>query len=198
MGIIIALIIVFIIALILFAPVTCEYTFSLIDGKKINSFRVGFLLIKKDIKKKEKTKENKKEKSSDFDIFNKIKEYKEEYDILKEDIKKILIILKDKAIKIKKVSTNIHFSAGDAMKTGICTGILNGILYNLMAVLYNGIGIDDWNVFIKPEFDENQYIDIKIDCIVKIKLVHIIFILIKSFGVYRKHKNFKITYRKEE
>ena len=117
-----------------------------------------------------------------------LKYYKRVFEYFKSDISKILICAKEKAVKIKNFDVNIAFAGSDAMNTGIYTGVLNAIVYNLLAVVNNSVGIEEISVDIKPDFNMPAYAKAKISCILNTKLAHIIVILIKVLKIYIKYK----------
>ena len=190
-SILIILVILSIIAVLLFVPVTLEYAFYY-DGNMKSSFIIRFLIFKKDFREKGKQKPKKekkpKEKKSISNIIEDVKYYKRLFAYFKRDIFLILKYAKEKTIKIKNLSFDISFAGKDAMQTGIYTGIVNGTVYNAVSVVDNYVGVEEWSVNVQPDFHKDAFIDAKIHCILNTKLAHISVILIKFLLIYIKYR----------
>ena len=189
MGYLIILIVLALIALLLFVPITFEYTLFY-DGNFKSKFLIRFLFYKNDLSKKtvKEKKKPKKEKKKISEIIEDVKYYKKLYGVVKSDIANILKFAKEKAIKIKRVGIDISFAGKDAMQTGIYTGVLNGAVYNAVSVVQNSVGMEEWSVNIEPDFHKDAFVDTKIHCILNTKIAHIIVVLIKFLRIYKKHK----------
>ncbi len=191
MKILIILIILAIIMLLAFMPITFEYALYY-DGNFKKKFLIRFLFYKNDFSKA-RNKQNKstkktKEKKSITQIVEDWKYYKKLFKTFKADISDILKYAKRKAIKIRFVKIDIAFAGKDAMQTGIYTGIVNGTVYNALAVVDNSVGIGEWSVNIEPDFHKNAFVEAKIHCILNTKFAHIIVVLIKFLKIYLRHK----------
>ena len=190
-GILIILVMLAILLVLFFVPISVEYALSY-DGNIKSSFVLRFLFYKKqltDKSKNKKTKEKKpKEKKSISQIIEDVKYYKRLFKYFKKDISLILKYAKEKTVKFKKVSFDVGFAGKDAMQTGIYTGIVNGGVYNMLALLDNTVGVEDWSVNVTPDFYSDAFINAKIHCILNTKLAHIIVILIKILGIYLKYR----------
>ena len=106
------------------------------------------------------------------------------------DIFGFLKFLSRKAIIIKTMDLKIDFGYSDAAATGLMTGILNGSVYNILAVIFNYIKVYKWNVDIIPDFNSDKF-DVTFCCISRIKTVHIIAVVIKAFKMFIKIRNVK-------
>ncbi len=194
MGIFIILIIVAIIVLLLFAPVTFEYAVSY-DGNFKNKFLIKFFVFKNELSKKtikeDKKLKKEKKKKKISEIIEDMKYYKKLYNVFKSDISLILKYAKEHAIKIKKLSVDIAFAGKDAMQTGIFTGVVNATSYNMVAVVQRTVGIEDWSVNIEPDFHRDAFVSAKIHCILNTKFAHIIVVLIRVLKIYLKHKSMR-------
>lgn len=73
------------------------------------------------------------------------------------------------------------------MYTGILHGIICGVVYNILGVVHSHSTLKKHSVNITPDFD-NVCHSIHFNCILKLKNVHIIFILIKGIKIYKKLK----------
>ncbi len=191
-GVLIILVIFAIVVALLFVPVTLEYVFFY-DGNMKSKFLIKFLFYKNDFSKKRKQKPSKKEKKpnekkSISQIIEDVKYYKRLFNYFKRDISLILKYAKDKTVKIKKVSIDTAFAGKDPMQTGIYTGVVNATAYNMVAVVNNSVGIDEWSVNVAPDFNSSAFVDAKIHCILNTKLVHIIVILIKFLAIFLKYR----------
>lgn len=191
MKILIILIIVAIITILAFMPITFEYNLCY-DGNFKQKFIIRFIFYKNDLSKKtvkeNKTTKKEKKKKKISEIIEDVKYYKKLFNFFKPDISMILKYAKENAIRIKKANIDIAFAGKDAMQTGIYTGIVNGTVYNALAVVNNSVGIGEWSVNIEPDFHNNAFIDAKIHCILNTKFAHIIVVLIKFLKIYLKYK----------
>ena len=106
------------------------------------------------------------------------------------DIAKILSFIAKKVIKINKLIFSMNFGLEDPMSTGIATGVAGGVVYNLLALVHNIFTLDDCKVDIEPDF-ERTHIDIYSECILKIKVVHIISVIFKVLKMYVKIIKYK-------
>ena len=188
----IVLIILLILAVLLFVPVTVEYSFSY-DGNMKSSFILRFLFYKNDFSKKKNKKPVKrekkpKEKKKVSQIIEDVKYYKKLFVYFKKDIFLILKYAKDRMVKIKNLSFDIKFAGKDPMQTGIYNGVVNGAVYNAVAVVENTVGIDKWSVNVEPDFNKPAFVDGKFHCILNTKFAHIIVILIKLSILFFKYK----------
>lgn len=191
--------IILVLAILLFVPSVLEYSFKWNENEKKTVIVFRYLFIKivlmpksqkaKKSKKAEKTKEKKDYKLDD--VKNSVKKYYKIIKTVKADIFKILSYAKDRLIILKKIDISLKFDFEDPMKTGIHTGTINGAVYNILGILDNFIGIQNFKVDIVPLFENRDYFDIDISGIVKIKNVHIMVILIKLIKVYYKVKKIK-------
>ena len=195
--IVIAILLVF--TILLFVPSVLEYSFKWNEDEKKTVIVFRYLFIKivlgqknkkeKTVKKNKKVKEKKKYKFEDVKVS--VKKYYKIAKTIKSDIFKILSYAKERLIILKKIDISLKFDFEDPMKTGIYTGTINGAVYNVLGILDNSIGIQNFKVDIVPLFENRDYFDIDISGIVKIKNVHIMVILIKLIKVYYKVKKIK-------
>ena len=192
--VLIILVVLAIIAVLLFVPITLEYTFSY-DGNMKSSFLLRFLFFKNELYEKrkqepqEKEKEKKpKEKKKISQIIEEVKYYKRLFTYFKKDLSYILRYAKDNMVKIKSMNFDISFAGKDPMQTGIYTGIVNGAVYNGLSVIDNFVGVEKWSVNVTPDFNSSAFVDAKFHCILNTKLVHIIVILIKFLKIYLKYR----------
>lgn len=191
-GVLIMLVILAIITVLLFVPITFEYAFSY-DGNMKSSFILRFLFYRNDFSKKRKQKPQKKEKKPKekkkiSQIIEEVKYYKRLFVYFKRDLFLILEYAKRKMVKISKLSFDISFAGKDPMRTGIYTGIVNGAAYNTVSVIENSVGVENWSVNVAPDFNSSAFVDAKFHCILNTKLVHIIVILIKFLVIYLKYR----------
>lgn len=190
-SILIILVILAILSVLFFIPITVEYALSY-DGNIKSSFVLRFLFFQKkltDKLNKRKNKEKKpKEKKSISQIIEDVKYYKRLFKYFKKDISLILGYAKEKTVRIKNISFDVGFAGKDAMQTGIYTGVVNGGVYNTLAILENSVGVEDWSVNVEPDFHANAFVNAKIHCILNTKPAHIIVILIKILVIYLKYR----------
>lgn len=186
-------------ALWLFTCITVEIYAEKDELSGVFSLWVKYLFFKKCItkpkqkKKKEKNKD-KEEKPPGLDEYKgKIGDTLSLFNELKDDVTDILKFCADKFIVIQKIDVSAEFGLDDPMDTGIVNGLLYGAIYDILGVIHNYSHIRECNVNIVPNFNKACY-KIKLGCILKLKNVHITFMIIKAVKIYNKIK--KITERK--
>lgn len=116
---------------------------------------------------------------------NRIERYINIFNIAKDDAAKILRYGARHAVVFEKISVNIDFGFENAMHTGIFTGVLNGFVYGILALIHQNSVLRDMNVNIQPVF-ENPCFNSHFECILKIKNVHIIVIAVNVLRLYGK------------
>ncbi len=82
-----------------------------------------------------------------------------------------------KYAKIKGISLKMKIGTGDAPLTAISTGIMWGQVYTLIGIIGSIMYIDNHDVEIVPVYNENL-LSIDGECIIKSRIVYIIFIAI--------------------
>ena len=144
---------------------------------------------KKDKKNKASTDEKKDDKE-DFS-FEKEKQRIENYiaifNKIKGDAADILRYAAKRAVIFEKISICVNFGFENAMHTGIFTGILNGFVYSVLAVIHHNSTLQDMHVTIQPIFEKPCFNSCH-ECIVRIKIVHIIVIAFSVLKIFRKIK----------
>ncbi len=201
--VIIALII-FFIALLLFVPVYVVFEAWAHDKKNDFTVKIKYLFLnikmnpkknpgksgkkpktKKSIKDV-KEKENTKEKGSKTTL-EKIEKGIEVYKYIEDDVAEIIAYAADHAVTVKQLKLIMRFGLDDAMYTGIATGALYGVIYNVIALLDRHLTVHNHEVNLTPEF-EGKCFALDGKCILKVKNVHIMIIVFKVLKMY-----FKIT-----
>lgn len=191
LSVIILLVVLFFI--FLFVPFYLEafYTKDAVTNTvKLNVRYLGmtFSLIPKKSKKKIKQPQEEDSQSFSFDTFKQgFDVFHEKFNDIKDDIIDILKFLSRRAVFFKQLKLRIQFGFEDAMATGITKGLLDGMLYNLVGLLYRYVRIEDWSIETVPDFEHPRF-DIETQCILKIKNVHIMIIAIKGLKLYFKLK----------
>jgi len=181
--------------IILFLEISVKFDY---DDRLNENFRLriflynekfGINLLKKDKpkkpkkKKEEKTKD--KEKISFFekivDVFEELKNISYAYYYSKDFIRKRLIL--------EKLNVNIDFGMSDAAKTGIATGAIWAVLYNIFAVVTKIFTVYDHKFNVEPDYNNEKFL-FGVNGILKFKLVNIIsiafYVLIKYITVSKK------------
>lgn len=150
-------------------------------------------LIPKDApKKKKRNKKGKKnpekagtEKKEDKPLKERIEHGIEVYKKVEDDIAEIIMYAKRHAVTVGEISFLMNFGLSGAMETGIATGALYGVIYNIISLIHHQLSVQKCNVSINPDF-EKQHIDIHAKCILKVKNVHIMVIVFKVLKLYFK------------
>jgi len=76
----------------------------------------------------------------------------------------------------------------DAASTAIICGSLWAVIYNLLFIIDTFMHIEDMDVDVKPNFNESEF-KWDFEGIIKSRVVHIIFILIKYLEASAKNKS---------
>jgi len=82
-----------------------------------------------------------------------------------------------KYVGIKKIAINVELGTGDAAITAISTGALWATTYSVMGIIGSVAYIDEEKVEITPNYNDKIF-SFDIDCIIKSRIVYIIFIMI--------------------
>lgn len=173
---------------LLLCPVSASVTCIHDEAKNKADIEVAYLFIKKriDLKKKEKkqvdVKANQKEMPEKGIMF-----YRNLYSLLKEDIKKLLDYLLNKAIVFKNIEIKTEFGFSDPALTGVMCGTQNALFYNIAAYLHNNFDVRNVEVEVNPDF-ENVRFEAFFNCIVKMKTAHIINVLFCGIKILKKIK----------
>ncbi len=188
-------------AVIVLLLIPSELLFSFIwnEYERKTELKFKYLFIKitllpnddnnKNKKKKKKNTNNKEKKKYTFnDVKRQYKNFKTYFNVVKDDIVKILSYAKKHAVTVKNTDINIKFDFEDPMDTGIYVGVINGIVYNIIGILDRTISVEKMKIDIVPLFENRDYFDISVNGIVRIKNVHIMYILIKAFKIALKLK----------
>lgn len=192
---IILLAIIIILSIILLVPSQLEYNLSFNESKKENTLILKFLFIKisltdkdKKTKKKQKNTSDKQKKFEVSEVWDNVQKGFKLFKKFKKSFGKILIYAKNHAVTFKQITLELTFDREDPMTAGIMTGAVNAGVYNLLALLDNTVGVEKHKINITPKFKNTDYFDIRFNCIVKLKNVHIIVILFKILCLLLKIK----------
>ena len=199
--IIFAVILLLIISLLLI-PCLMYFDISAANGKFKYKlvFRYGFIRFtllpsdKNKKKKKEKAVSEKKTRDKKQFSFENAKQSfktaKNIYGQVKDDIRRLLSYAGKHSVTFRKIDTNIEFDFENPMHTGIATGIINGVIYNILALIDNTAGLKKHSENIVPLFHNSNYLSANICGIVRLKNVHIMVILIRALKLYMKIKKY--------
>lgn len=179
-----------ILLVVLFTNVRLRLTYKKSGAGSVGSICIQYLFIKIKIYPK-----NKKTDEPDGDGFGKdlsgyqlgIKKILRLFEEIKDDIIKILCYASERLIKIENLDFNFKFGLDDPMHTGILTGAVNGAVYTVLGVVHNYSYIENCDINITPDFDNVCHF-LKINCIIRMRNVHITVILIKIMKIVIKLK----------
>ncbi len=82
-----------------------------------------------------------------------------------------------KRIVFKKLNVDVSFGMSDAAKTGIATGAIWGLLYNMLALLTKVVTVKNHNFNVEPDYNSEKFL-FSVNGIINFRLVNIISILI--------------------
>jgi len=126
-----------------------------------------------------------------FKIFNKINEYEHIRDIILKNRKEIfkkdnIEYIKGIESKIKQLNLNMELCTSDSIFTSFSVAIFASILSLLLAKNVEKFESNKYRYIITPKYEQKPSIKIKLNCIISIKIVHImnvIYMLIKKRSV---------------
>lgn len=185
---IIIILVIAIFTALLFNSVYVSVYYRRSEAENDTELIIKYLFFKKKIpiEKKEKSKQVKKPEEEKEDLPTRgLKFYYNLYKLLKDDVFDVLNYLMKKAVVFKEINIKTDFGCKDAASTGILTGTLNGVFYNIIAFFHNNFTLKDWEIEVNPDF-ENEKFDLFFDCIVRLKIVHIIVIAFKGIKILLK------------
>lgn len=154
---------------------------------------VKYLFFKKKLKPGEKGRAEKdkvqteRQAASLSEYRYRIKDMLKIFDGLKDDAAKLLDYCTNKLIVFKRLDLSIEFGLDDPMETGILNGLLYGAVFEILGFVHNHSNIRASDVNISPNFD-NECFKASFDCILRLKSVHITFMLVKLVKMYIKLK----------
>ncbi len=141
-------------------------------------------------KKKNKPKKNEVSEKEPFSFERekaRLERYISLYDKLKDDIVRLLDYCARRYVVFEKIGVDIDFGFGDAMYTGIFTGLLNGFVYSVLGIIHHCSDLRDMQVNIQPDFDGTK-LNTHAECILRLKNVHIIVIIVNVLKILNKIK----------
>jgi len=150
--------------------------------------KITWFKIEIDKKKMKKIENSKIFKSR---IFNKINEYEHIRDIILKNRKEIfkkdnIEYIKGIESKIKQLNLNMELCTSDSIFTSFSVAIFASILSLLLAKNVEKFESNKYRYIITPKYEQKPSIKIKLNCIISIKIVHImnvIYMLIKKRSV---------------
>lgn len=166
-----------------------DTNFSAIDIKYM-FFRFRVHPSDKPKKPKEKKPKPEKKKLSFNEKKAELMRYIRIFNETKQDVISILDYATARAMVVEKVGIGIDFGFDDAMNTGIFTGLLNGFVYNVLGIIHNRANLEAMNVNIQPVFG-NPCFKADIECIIRLRNVHIIIVAVNVLKLLRKMKKIK-------
>lgn len=174
-GFYIAMIIIAIIGLIIILPITAVISFSVNSDE--NEITIRYLFFKLKIlpagEKKDKPKEDKEEeekpKKDSKGIVSSVWISRSE---IKWGVSKLLYYVIHNAIIVKELNISARFGFDNPMNTGLASGALNAVVYNIIGLLDRHARLKKWSVDLKPDFDETC-IMAGVYCKLRTRIAHI-------------------------
>jgi len=172
-------------AVFLLLPVSLKITYE--DGFKVK-FNIGFIKfsLTKKKKKANKAENGEKGKSEPEKGLKKAEGEIDKLGLLYD----LLGDFRDTLRKKTTLSVKLRINIGtmDAASTAIICGSLWAVIYNLLFIIDTFMHIEDMDVDVKPNFNESEF-KWDFEGIIKSRVVHIIFILIKYLEASAKNKS---------
>lgn len=183
-----------VIILTLFLTISIKFEYDMEKPFKLRLFlyneKIGINLLGK--KRKKKPEEDKKTETEEKEeTKNKKSVFEKLYDIYTEfsKVKYTYYYSQDfirKRIMVKQLNVNVLFGMSDAAKTGIATGTIWALLYNMFALLTKVVTVKNHNFNVEPDYNREKFL-FSANGIINFRLVNIIsifvFVLIKYIKV---------------
>lgn len=162
-GLYITLIVLAVIGLVIFIPVTAVISFAVNSDK--NEIIIRYLFFKRIIYPAEPKEEKEDEKEPEAEEEKpkqkrkvSVKDYislvRASWNEIRWGISKLLYYIIKHAVIIKELNISAEFGLEDAMKTGLAAGAVNAFAHNVIGLLDNKARLKRWNADLKPNFDE--------------------------------------------
>lgn len=143
--------------------------------------KLGFNL--KDISKNKKQKADKTKEQNDKKLIDKIKAYIETFSVLKKVYSKNRFLIQ-KRLVLENTKAFIKFGLGDAAATGIATGAVWSLLYQILAFLGCIGTVKDHEFDVVPVYNESGFC-MNVKGIISFRLINIIVVAVRLFVTYR-------------
>ena len=144
--------------------------------------KVGFNL--KDLTYKNKSKTDVKKEKNDEKILDKIKNYMKTFKILKEVYSKNKFFIRDRLV-LEDTKAYVKFGFGDAAVTGIATGAVWSLLYQVLAFISSIGTVKDHDFDVVPVYNERGFC-LNVNGIISFRMINIIRVVLKLVRTYRK------------
>ena len=142
---------------------------------------------KKETEEEEEDTENEKKEGGFGYYKDKLAAIPQIFEAVKGDLQELLRFCSKRLIRIKNLDFEFVFGLDDPMYTGIVNGIAYGVVYNILGFVHHNINVEKSNINIVPDF-EKECFGVKLNCILRLKNVHIIVIIVKLIRIYYKFK----------
>lgn len=191
----IILAVVAVIMILLLIPADCILEFSYNNKENNGAIIIKYAFLKfkifpnekveEEVEKEEETTDDEEEKKEKTDTLGIITLIKEVYKQLKKDILNLLDYIICHAIKIKELNISSKFGMGNPMYTGIATGTVNAVVYNIIGWMDRRMKLDKWNVSLDSDFD-NACLDMGVYCRIRTSCLYVLTIGLKAVKVILK------------
>jgi hypothetical protein len=140
--------------------------------------KIGINLLKKkkhqeykktDLEEKEEIRNKKSVFEKLYDLYTEFNKVKYTYYYSQDFIRK--------RITLKNLNVNVFFGMSDAAKTGIATGSIWAILYNMFGLLTKVVTVKNHNFNVEPDYNREKFL-FSANGIINFRLVNIISILV--------------------
>ncbi len=186
--------------IILFFPVRLRLQFAYSKNagnkKRLTVWLGTVRLAQNDFDGEKKTKDKSRNKKTDddskaFDSFmDKLRYYEALFDEIKEDLLRTSVYFKNRLF-IPNFTLHLDLGFSDAAQTGMASGAAYALVYGVAALLYNNLDLKKKNldVSVTPHYNEPK-LDFYFNGIFRLRMVHIIKVLLFIVRIYNKYKNF--------
>ena len=150
----------------------------------------GFKVYKTDFENREAASKAKEEKKKDdyTGFMDKLRRIEALYTQIKDDVVKILKYLTNRCV-IPKFVVHLDIGFTDAAQTGMASGAAYALVYGIAGAVYNNLHLKKKNmdIYVQPQFHK-ACIDFYFNGIIRLRVAHIIKVLIMALGIYNKSK----------
>lgn len=184
-GLYIAMIIIAIIGLVILLPITAVISFSVNSDE--NEITISYLFLKLKIlpagEKKDKPKKDKEQEKPKKDSKGIVSSVWVSRSEIKWGVSKLLYYVIHNAIIVKELNISAQFGFDNPMNTGLASGALNAVVYNIIGLLDRHARLKKWSVDLKPDFD-NTCMLAGVYCKLRTRIAHVFplaVILLRTF-----------------
>lgn len=178
-----------------FLPIDCDFGVAYRERQMKTELEIRFLFLRihpmkwEKRKKKEKKQPAEKKDTEGSRGFQRIWELLQNgariFGELKDELIELLRYTAEKGGEVRLFQCGLDFGFSDAAVTGMMTGVLNGVIYNIYGFLDRYMRIRETKIEIQPFFQEER-MELRLRCILRLRLAYIMVVAVKAAGILLK------------